>query len=57
MRFLIVTAANENFARLLRDLVGSLFQWGPPAQAELGILDLGLSPDSLTWLSGFSAGR
>ena len=54
MRFLIVTAANENFARLLRDLVGSLFQWGPPAQAELGILDLGLSPDSLTWLSGFS---
>ena len=54
MRLLIVTAANESFAPLLKNLVSSLFQWGPLRQTELGVLDLDLSPDTLKWLHGYT---
>ena len=54
MRLLIVTAANESFAPLLKNLVDSLFQWGPLKQAELGVLDLDLSPETLKWLVALS---
>ena len=54
MRLLIVTAANESFAPLLKNLVDSLFQWGPLKQAELGVLDLNLSPETLKWLRGYT---
>lgn len=54
MRLLIVTAANEGYAPLLRSLVESLHQWGPLKRAELGVLDLDLSPETLRWLQGYT---
>ncbi len=54
MRLLIVTAANEGFAPLLRSLVESLHQWGPLKRAELGVLDLDLGPETLKWLRGYT---
>lgn len=54
MRLLIVTAANEAYASLLKGLVESLHQWGPLKRAELGVLDLDLSPETLKWLHGYT---
>lgn len=54
MRILIVTAANEAFSPLLRSLVESLHQWGPLRRAELGVLDLDLAPETLSWLSAYT---
>ncbi|WP_434427094.1 hypothetical protein [Nannocystis pusilla] len=53
MRLLIVTAADEGYATLLKGLVESLFQWGPPIHGELGVLDLDLSPETLEWLAQY----
>lgn len=47
---LIVTGSDEGFAPLLKGLVESLLQWGPLPGISLGVLDLGLSADSLEWL-------
>lgn len=52
---LIVSAANEAFAPMLKGLVASLFQWGPQKGVELGIMDLGLGPETLEWLRGYTA--
>ncbi len=52
---LIVTAANEAFAPMLKGLVASLFQWGPQKGVELGIMDLGLGAETLDWLRGYTA--
>lgn len=48
-RTLVVTAADENFAGLLRGLVGSLQQCAPGAYAALACFDLGLAPDTRSW--------
>lgn len=49
MRKLIVTAANEDFVPLLRDLLDSLEQWKPRPFDDIGLLDLDLSPASAEW--------
>jgi lipopolysaccharide biosynthesis glycosyltransferase len=55
MRTLVVTAANEMFAPLLRGLVGSLQQWGTDQFTALACFDLGLALESRTWLERFAS--
>jgi hypothetical protein len=50
MRILFVTAADESFSPLLRGLVQSLQQWQPLPYTALGCFDLGLSPDTRSWI-------
>ena len=46
MRTLIVTAANEAFAPLLRGLIDSIDQRAPRVFTGLACFDLGLAPGS-----------
>lgn len=55
LRTLIVTAANENFAVLLRGLVGSLQQWEVPPYTALACFDLGLAPATRDWIGRHAA--
>lgn len=50
MRTLVVTAANEAYAPLLRGLIGSLQQWRPRPFTDLACLDVGLAPASREWV-------
>lgn len=50
MRILIVTAASESYASLLRGLVRSLQQWQPQPYTALAFFDLGLAPDTRRWV-------
>lgn len=50
MRILIVTAANESYASLLRGLIRSLQQWQPYPYTALAVFDLGLAPDTRHWI-------
>lgn len=54
MSVLIVTAANEAFAPLLRGLVKSLFQWEQRLFTDFACLDLGLSADTYQWLKPYA---
>jgi lipopolysaccharide biosynthesis glycosyltransferase len=47
MKTIIVTAADENFASLFLGLIRSLHQWDEPLSDAIGVLDLGLSDDTL----------
>jgi lipopolysaccharide biosynthesis glycosyltransferase len=51
MRTLVVTAADEAFAPLLRGLVDSLHQWEPRPFTDLACFDLGLAPESRAWIA------
>lgn len=51
MRTLVVTAANEAVAPLLRGLVRSLQQWDPLPYTAFACLDVGLEPQSREWVS------
>lgn len=50
-RTLVVTAADEAFAPLLRDLVESLHQWSPAPFSGLAVFDLGLAAETRNWIS------
>ncbi len=50
LRTLVVTAANEAFAPLLRGLVDSLHQWQPRPFTALACFDLGLAPATRDWI-------
>lgn len=47
MKRIIICAADENFSDLLLDLVHSTQQWDEPLADAIGLLDLGLSPETL----------
>jgi hypothetical protein len=50
MRTLVVTAADEAFAPLLRGLVASLHQWDPRPFTDLACLDVGLG-GPVAWIT------
>ena len=50
MRTLVVTAANEALAPLLRGLIESIGQWEPRPFTDLACFDLGLAPGTLEWV-------
>jgi len=50
MRILVITAADESYAPLLRSLVKSLQQWQPYPYTALAFFDLGLAPDTRRWI-------
>ena len=52
MKKLIVTAADENFAHLLKDLIDSLQQFDHPLADAVAVLDVGLSESTLNELKG-----
>jgi lipopolysaccharide biosynthesis glycosyltransferase len=52
MQTIIVTAADENFSTLLLGLIQSLRQWDEPVCDAIGVLDLGLSDDTLQKVQG-----
>ena len=47
LKTIIITAANEDFAPLLLDLMQSLHQWDSTLSSAIGLLDLGLSDETL----------
>ena len=51
MKRIIIAAADENFSPLLNDLLDSLHQFPQPVTDAIGVLDLGLSADSLNMIS------
>lgn len=51
MKALVITAADETFAGLLRGLVESLHQWKPQPYTALACLDLGLAPATRDWIT------
>lgn len=51
MKRIIISAADENFRDLLLDLLNSLHQWNDPLADAIGILDLGLSDDTLSQIA------
>jgi len=55
LRTLIVTAANEGFAGLLRGLVGSLQQSESRPYTALACFDLGLAPATRDWIGQHAA--
>lgn len=55
MRTLLVTAANEAYAPLLRGLVQSLQQWEPHPFTDLACFDLGLTPENRQWIERYAA--
>lgn len=50
MRTIIVSAADERYYPLLEGLLSSLRQWDAPLADAIGVLDVGLSPESLAAL-------
>jgi hypothetical protein len=52
MRTLVVTAANETLAPLLRGLIESMNQWQPRPFTDLACFDLGFAPETLEWVRG-----
>lgn len=55
MKIMIVTGCNEAHAPLIRGLVGSLSNAGILNEASLGVLDVGLSPQTRSWLAQYNA--
>lgn len=55
MRTLVVTAADEVFAPLLRRLISSLLQWGPQPFTNLAFFDLGVAPEMREWIARHAA--
>jgi len=55
MHILVVTAANEAFAPLVRGLIESLHQWDPKPFTDLACFDLGLAPESRRWIARYAA--
>lgn len=51
MRTLVVTAADEGFATLLRSLVESLDQWQPRPFDDLACFDIGLAASTRAWIA------
>jgi lipopolysaccharide biosynthesis glycosyltransferase len=54
MRVLFVTAANEPYAELLRELVQSLHAWDRPLHTALACFDLGLDAASRQWIGQYA---
>ncbi len=50
MRTLVVTASDESFAKMLRDLVQSLRQYRPQPFTDLACFDVGLGHSTRAWI-------
>jgi lipopolysaccharide biosynthesis glycosyltransferase len=55
MRTLVVTAADDAFAPLLRGLVESLQMWAPRPYTNFACLDVGLSAENRSWVARYAA--
>jgi lipopolysaccharide biosynthesis glycosyltransferase len=54
MKRIIITGSDEKFYPFLEELIDSLFQWDEPLSDAIGVLDLGLSQESLQKLKSRS---
>ena len=53
MKVLIAVASNEKYAPMLRGLLRSVADAGAFSKADLGVFDLGLSQETLSWLAQY----